>query len=150
MNCTEPGCTGEIENGKCQVCGASAQKWEPDDASERQATISSVRRLLEPREVAPTKENLAEAAQTLKTVVPYNFEAWRLHADVLLNALQLLKTRQLQPDASFTLLAIPLREDDLRDAAEEALRQCAHFASSNEQKIALVDEANMVRRTTWF
>ncbi len=56
----------------------------------------------------------------------------------------------MQADPSFTLLAIPLTENDLRDAAEAALRQCAIFAPSDERAVTLVDEANCVRRQTWF
>src|SRR4030095_9249709 len=151
MECKEPGCNGKIEDGVCQSCGA-AQKDEPpaENVVSRQAIIGLVRTLLEPTEVAPAREDLLEASRRLKTVVPYNYDAWRLHADLLLNAIQQLETRQLLPDANFTLLAIPLREDDLRDAAEAALRQCARFAGSAEKRTALVDEANHIRRLTWF
>lgn len=83
-------------------------------------------------------------------MVPYNFEAWRLQADLLLNALHQLETRNLLPDPAFTLMAVPLRANDLRDAAEAALRQCARYADSEEKMIAIVDEANQVRRLTWF
>lgn len=73
-----------------------------------------------------------------------------MHADLLLQAIAALGTRQLEPDETCTLFVTPLREEQLRDAAELALRQCAHFADSSEKRIALIDEANSVRRTTWF
>jgi hypothetical protein len=110
----------------------------------------SLKKLLEPRKMVPSKEELEKAAAKLKTVTPYNYDAWRLHADLLLNALHQLETRQLQPDASFMLFTIPLRENDLRDAAESALRQCARFADSSEKRTELVDEANRIRQVTWF
>lgn len=121
-----------------------------DNHSATTQIVQSLRSLLQVREVSPTREELAEAAQQLMKVVPYNYDAWRLHADLLINALKQLETRQIQPDANFELLTIPLREDDLRKASEAALRQCAHYAPSNETKIALVDEANRIRTTTWF
>lgn len=123
---------------------------EEDTIAARTATIRSIRKLLEPHEISPSREDLQQASRQLKKVDPYNYDAWRVHADLLLTALRQLETRALQPDANFTILAIPLREDDLRDAAEDALRQCAHFADSAEKQIKLVDEANKVRRMTWF
>jgi hypothetical protein len=54
------------------------------------------------------------------------------------------------PDPEVALLSVALREDDLRDAAESALRQCARYADSEEKLIATIDEANRVRRITWF
>ena len=123
---------------------------ECEDADQRQVVINSVRSLLQPKEIAASREDLSQASKQLRTVTPYNYDAWRLHADLLLNALRQLQTREIQPDASFTLLAIPLRENDIRDAAEVALRQCAIFADKSETAIALIDEANSVRRKTWF
>jgi hypothetical protein len=151
MKCTETGCDGNIENGFCQICGAPAQDEQvAKEQATRRKSIATVRNLLHPREVSPSRDDLAKAAETLKTVVPYNYEAWRLHADLLLTALRQVTNRSLQADAGFTLFTIPLRENDLRDAAEDTLRECAHFADSDEKKIALVDEANRVRRLTWF
>jgi hypothetical protein len=151
MDCKEPGCNGSIEDGVCQSCGAAPQEEAAaENMVSQQAIIGLVRSLLEPKEVSPDKQILKEASNKLKSVVPYNYDAWRLHADLLLNAIHQLETRQLQPDGNFTLLAIPLREDDLRDAAESALRQCARFAGSAEKRIALIDEANRARRQTWF
>jgi hypothetical protein len=125
-------------------------EFELEDPAARQRLIDEARNFLQPKEVALSREDLLRAAQTLRKVFPYNFEAWRLHADILLNAIRQLETRQLQTDPGFTLLAVPLKEDKLRDAAESALRECAHLADSNEKRFALIDEANRVRRETWF
>jgi hypothetical protein len=154
MECQEEGCEGTIEEGVCNLCGMSAvealqENLEDIDDAERLDIFKKVRGLLEPREVAPSRQGLLSAAHQLKKVFPYNYDAWRLHADLLMSAINQLETRQLQPDASFTLFTIPLREDDLRDAAEAALRECAHFADSDEKRIALIDQANRVRRLTW-
>src|SRR6202021_1121315 len=100
---------------------------ECEDADQRQVVINSVRSLLQPKEIAASREDLSQASKQLRTVTPYNYDAWRLHADLLLNALRQLQTREIQPDASFTLLAIPLRENDIRDAAEVVLRHLAFF-----------------------
>lgn len=121
-----------------------------EDTAAYRNIIETVRSMLEPREVAPSREDLYLASRALRHVMPYNFDAWRLHADLLLTAIHQLETRQLQPDPNFTLMAIPLREADLRDAAEQALRECAHFADNKKLKVKLIDEANSVRRLTWF
>jgi hypothetical protein len=148
MKCKENGCNGIIEHGVCNQCGVSVDMVAARSVG--QSVIETLKIVLTPKEVAPTKEELSSAASKLAKVAPYNYDAWRLHADLLLNALSQLQSRQLQPDASFTILTIPLREDDLRDAAELALRQCAHFADGAERRIAAIDEANRVRRETWF
>lgn len=143
--CMQPGCGGEVVDGVCTKCGEPARK-----SPTVELVLSEIRALLSPQEVAPSREDLAKAAEGLKTVFPYNYEAWRLHADLIIKALHQLETRQLQTDAGFTIMAIPLREDDLRDAAEIALRQCAHFADSHEKMVAAIDEANRVRKLTWL
>lgn len=124
---------------------------EPAYADEaRKDVITSVQNMLKPKGGFLTRAELLQASRELKRVTPYNYEAWRLHADVLLDALKQLETRQIQPDDNFQILAIPLKEDDIRDAVEAALRQCAHYAESREKRAALIDEANSVRRVTWF
>lgn len=140
------------EKSDCETAAppAPASELKDEESAERMAMMASIRALLKPHEISPSKEDLQRASQELKALAPYNFEAWRLHADLLLNAIRQLETRELQPDASFKLLAIPLRLEDLTDAAEAALRECARFARSEEQRVALVDEANSIRRTTWF
>jgi len=96
------------------------------------------------------KDELLKAASVLETVRPDKFEAWRAQADLWMAAIRQLERRQLRPDDSVLLLGIPLNENQLRDAAEKALRHCAHLATSIEDRIALVDEANSVRKMTWF
>lgn len=120
------------------------------DDQTREALIESVRSLVTGKQECPTKDELLEASVKLKKVIPYNYEAWRLHAELLLNALGQLETRRLRPDETVKLFAASLREDELRDAAEAALRQCAHFADNTEKRILLIDKANYIRRTTWF
>ena len=152
IKCPKPPCEGVVTEGKCDSCGALLSGVA--DIAAKAAVFDSVRALLKGDSVegpvVPSKEQLSTAAQQLQNVVPYNFEAWRLHADLLLNALKQLESRQFLPDPEFTLLSVALREDDLRDAAETALRQCARYADSEEKLIATIDEANQVRRVTWF
>jgi hypothetical protein len=90
-----------------------------------------------------------EAARALQTVVADDYQTWRAQADLLVACLKKLETRDIQPDESIKVIGVPLLEKPLRDAAEAALRNCAHFAESLGENIRLVDEANRVRRTTW-
>lgn len=118
--------------------------------AKQQAISDSVRAILQPQAVACSKEDLLRASDSLQELVPDDFQAWRLQADLLLAALKQIETRQIEPDESVQLMGTPLRESALRDAAEQALRNCAHFAAGKEQRIAVIDEANKVRRMTWF
>jgi len=140
--------SGSPDSSPCDEGGDAPEPAYEDEA--RKDVITSVQNMLKPHEGFLTRAQLVQASRELRRVTPYNFEAWRLHADVLLNALKQLETRQIQPDENFRILTIPLREAEIRDAAEAALRQCAHYAESEEKRIALIDEANSVRRKTWF
>ncbi|MBX3076539.1 hypothetical protein KF913_21695 [Candidatus Obscuribacterales bacterium] len=139
---------GSPDSSPCEDEERAPEPAYEDEA--RKDVITSVQNMLKPHEGFLTRAQLVQASRELRRVTPYNFEAWRLHADVLLNALKQLETRQIQPDENFRILTIPLREAEVRDAAEAALRQCAHYAESEEKRIALIDEANSVRRKTWF
>ena len=97
-----------------------------------------------------SKEELLEASQKLQSLVPDDYHAWKMQADLLLKAIHQLETRMIEPDESVKVIGVPLRESALREAAEEALRNCAHFADTFDERIHLVDEANRVRRPTWF
>jgi Protein kinase G tetratricopeptide repeat len=116
----------------------------------RHKVMQSVRNVLSGQEGLPTREDLLNASRELNLVMPYNYEAWRLHADLLLSALKQLETREIEPDENFRLLSVALREDDIRDAAETALRKCAVHADSAEKRIGIIDEANRIRRMTWL
>lgn len=160
MQCTEPQCSGEVKEGRCQACGtavpavsvstAGGERATARSAARLQEVTASIQAMSEASEVERSKEDLVRAADMLKTIVLDNYEAWRAQADLWTAAIRQLETRELSADDSVTLMGVPLREADLRDAAEEALRQCAHFAPTIERRIELVDEANSVRRTSWF
>ena len=176
MQCNKEGCKGVIQDGVCNTCklpaAAQPSSVQPPAAAES-AKVPELERTQvfenDKRKSAPQnlqrlsarlqaidesfergKEELLRAASVLETVHPDKFEAWRAQADLWLAAIRQLEKRQLGPDDSVILLGVPLRENQLRDAAERALRQCAHLASSMEQRFQLVDEANSIRRMTWF
>ena len=151
--CKEPGCTGEIVEGVCSTCGASAGGGTADSRSAPMST-QAVRALLDAEAaVVPgspgAMEELLRAAAKLQAMVPDDYQSWRLQADLLVAALRRLETRQIQADPAVKLMGIAMREKDLRDAAETALRNCAHFAQNEEERIALIDQANRVRQMTW-
>lgn len=97
-----------------------------------------------------SKDELLEASQKLQSMVPDDYHAWKMQADLLLAAIHKLETRTIEADESVKVMGVPLRESALREAAEEALRNCAHFALTFDERIRLVDEANRIRRATWF
>ena len=153
MNCDKEGCNGEVHDGVCQSCGALVRDRRNNDQTfNKLAKVSQ--RLKQFDVVAQAegagKEELLRASQTLAAVVPNSFEAWKTQADLWVAAIKQLESRHTSPDADVKLLGVPLIENNLRDAAESALRQAAHFAPSVEERIALIDEANQVRKMTWF
>ena len=128
----------------------SKEKKVDKEQRSAQAVTDQVRALLGSESSEASNDDLFAAAKSLEAVVLDNYQAWRAQADVLLAALRKLETRQIEADENIKVLGVVLKEDDLRHGAEAALRNCAHFAESLEQHIALIDEANRVRNVTWF
>lgn len=118
--------------------------------AKKKAINDSVRAILKPESEECSKDDLVRASESLQELVPDDYHGWRLRADLLPAALKQIETRQIEPDESVQLVGTPLRESALRDAAEQALRNCAHFAEGKVQRIAAIDDANRVRRMTWF
>lgn len=148
--CPKEGCTGQVVDGHCQVCGGATTDDAPDKQAKQQLVTKSMKVLLESKDIKPSKEELLSVSSSLEEIVPDDFSAWRAQTDLLLAAIRQLERREIEPDESVHILGIPLRLSALRDTAEEALRNCAHFADTVEERVALVDEANRIRNTTWF
>jgi Protein kinase G tetratricopeptide repeat len=158
MQCQQKDCQGQILDGRCQVCGTTAPSAAMPDkqvaVANQQLVTKSMRVLLQSKdqlkELTASKEELLAVSSSLEDIVADDYSAWRAQTDLLLTAIRQLETRQIEPDESVKILGIPLRESALRDTAEEALRNCAHFADTAEERTALIDEANRIRNTTWF
>jgi Protein kinase G tetratricopeptide repeat len=157
MQCQQKDCRGQVLDGRCQVCGTTAPSAVPDKqvaVANQQLVTKSMRVLLQSKdqlkELTASKEELLAVSSSLEEIVADDYSAWRAQTDLLLTAIRQLETRQIEPDESVKILGIPLRESALRDTAEEALRNCAHFADTAEERTALIDEANRIRNTTWF
>jgi hypothetical protein len=143
MECKEADCRGTIQEGVCDACGKAASPPEkPDEGGEIVASSAG--------EPEAFTEDLLHRSQKLEALVPDDYQAWRMQADLFLSAIRRLETREIEPDESIKLMHVPLRESALRDAAEEALRNCAHFAQTFDERVILIDEANRIRRTTWL
>ncbi len=147
MKCNAPNCDGEIESHLCNKCGAAQNEEIQEHQSD--SVAKSVLAMLDRSDRELTEDKMFEAARALQTVVADDYQTWRAQADLLVACLKKLETRDIQPDESIKVIGVPLLEKPLRDAAEAALRNCAHFAESLGENIRLVDEANRVRRTTW-
>lgn len=150
MECKEPDCKGNVVNGLCEVCGSGSSLEKPIvQTATAKPAVAAAPDPFEAQQEAAT-DDLLRKSQKLEAMVPDDYQAWRMQADLFLAALRRLETREIEPDENVKLMHVPLRESALRDAAEEALRNCAHFAQTFEERVALVDDANRVRRTTWF
>ena len=112
---------------------------------------------------APTPADLVQAAAAMQSLDGQidGIEVHRLRANIFACGAEIAKASggtAKAPNAngaagagaaSDTLvLDVPLTEAPMRLAAEKELRACARFAKSEEQRIALVDEANAVRPLT--
>jgi serine/threonine-protein kinase PknG len=97
----------------------------------------------------PLEDLLAasEAVQALDGLMD-GMEVTQLRADLFfVSALFAASTSGVSADAK--ILGVPVRERELRAAAEEAFRACARQAKSDGERFALVDRANEVRPVTW-
>ncbi len=91
---------------------------------------------------------LSDALASVQTVSIDPRARAALKVDVLGSALATVL--QDGPSTSVHLGAVPAQEPELRDALEAALREYAVLTDSHEERITLVDQANIVRRwTTW-
>ncbi len=93
---------------------------------------------------------LQEPVQQLEETPVTGYLPWRSRANQLIAAIKQLERRELEVDINSNILGVPIAEKPLREAAEQALRHCAHFAPTFDERIALVDEANSIREKTWF
>jgi Protein kinase G tetratricopeptide repeat len=125
MQCKAPNCVGEIKDGRCLTC-----QNEPGNGR------------------ANGYDNGQENGQEGTPVTGYL--PWRSRANQLVAAIRQLERRELEVDLNSNILGVPIAEKPLRQAAEQALRHCAHFAPTFDERISLVDEANSIREKTWF
>jgi hypothetical protein len=124
MQCKAPNCVGEIKDGRCLICKNAHE--EGAEGAEAESEVES--------EGSPVTGYLP----------------WRSRANQLVAAVRKLEKRELEVDLDSNILGVPIAEKPLRQAAEQALRHCAHFAPTYDERIALVDEANAIREKTWF
>jgi serine/threonine-protein kinase PknG len=70
----------------------------------------------------------------------------RLRTDVLQSALVIVQDQG--PKESVQIAGVPAAERPLRDALERAYRDLAALTPAGNERVALVDQANTVRRWT--
>ncbi|MBO3083361.1 serine/threonine-protein kinase [Cellulomonas fengjieae] len=91
---------------------------------------------------------LSDALASVQTVSIAPRVRAALRVDVLGSALAAVLEKG--PSRTVQVGGVPAQEPDLRDALEAALRESATLSESHDERIALVDRANDVRRwTTW-
>jgi hypothetical protein len=153
MRCKNEDCAGTVKDGVCQICGTPGPADEGAETQAtsgvRQAVTASMKQILD-GETPTSKDELLRASAKFESMVPDDFSSWRMQANLFLSAVKQLKTRQMEADETVTLMGVPMTEVNLRHACEKALRNCAHFAQTFEDRVKLIDEANQVRQPTWF
>lgn len=114
-----------------------------------EAVFGMVEVLLQPMAQAPLQTEILQAAEILKTIARDNYKSLMFEANLLMTALDQLETGTIKANKQTKILAISLTEDELRDALEATLRQCARLAESEGRRIELIDQANKIRRFTF-
>jgi hypothetical protein len=138
-----------VSGGICPACGTAAEEGAQAASGVRQAVTASMKMILD-GETPTSKDDLLRASEKFQSMVPDDYASWRLQANLLLSAIKQIETRQMEADETVTLMGVPLTDVNLRQACEKALRNCAHFAQSFEDRVGIIDEANKVRMRTWF
>jgi serine/threonine-protein kinase PknG len=91
---------------------------------------------------------LSDALASVQTVSIEPQVRAALRVDVLGSALAVVLDKG--PSTAVQVGGVPAQEPELRDALEAALRESAVLNDDHDRRIALVDQANEVRRwTTW-
>jgi len=110
------------------------------------AQMALARTLLETVGAAPVQAAGA-AAEALDGVIGEH-EAHCLRAEIFAAAIRVATAKQVGP--AERVLGVPFLPRELRVHAETELRACARSASTQEEKIRFVDEANAIRPITLF
>jgi serine/threonine-protein kinase PknG len=97
----------------------------------------------------PALEDLASAAATIERLQLDAAERARLSADIFERALSAVQAGRIKPDQA-GVLGRELNEKSLREGLEHTYRIQARLASSEEERIRLVDKANAVRPRSLF
>jgi len=116
------------------------------------AQTDLARALLDGKSAPPGSSELEQAGKVIEALRGI-LDGSRLHtlsAELLLTAIEQIRSKALTPNGNARILGQALEESALRTAAEQELRECARFASSPEEKYALVDMANRERPQTLF
>ncbi len=113
-----------------------------------EAQMGLARVLSQAKPTLPTQEELVQAAQTLQLLTVDTYELHYLSAQVLIEAIKQLELKQLKANPTIQMLGQPLEPNSLRFGAEKALRLCARYAKTKEQRISLIDRANQIRPRT--
>jgi serine/threonine-protein kinase PknG len=90
---------------------------------------------------------LSDALGSIESVTIDPLDRARLRTDVLQSALDIVEDHG--PQDSVEIAGVPATERPLRDALERAYRDLAALTPAGDERIALVDRANTVRRWTW-
>jgi serine/threonine-protein kinase PknG len=110
-----------------------------------QAVLCSV--LTESYEPAPTVEDLKTASDVLARLNGDAAVRAGLTRDLMLAALDLIETAP-SSTAGVQLAGVPLEENAVRRALEQACRTLAKLSATPAERVALVDEANSYRPRT--
>src|SRR5947208_460418 len=98
MQCDKEGCHGEIQDGVCQTCDAVVRDRRKTNNAQTVSRLQRVSARLKAFDVIAEqegagREELQRVSDTLASVVPNSFEAWKVQADLWLAAIRQLESR---------------------------------------------------------
>jgi len=115
------------------------------------AQLAMARVLCDPLHGGVDLNDISRASEILATL-ERSADGRELHmvaADVFLSVVDEVESGRLSPNGT-RVLGRTCHPNDLRRGAEESLRRCARYATTDAERIALVDRANAVRPRTLF
>lgn len=113
--------------------------------SEAQMALAKV--MMQSLHGVPGVTDLVRASKAIQALALDGFALHHLSARLLLTAVEQVEARAITPGAD-QILGQALEAASLRVGAERELRACARYASTLEEKIAFVDQANQARPRT--
>ena len=134
-----------IRTGRGDVAGAIAA-LELVPGTSRAFTSARRRRATLLAESGGGLASLAGALHSLDSLTIDPVDRSRFRVEVLQSALTIVEAQGA--DASVSIAGGPASEPHLRDGLEAAYRDLAQYAATRQERVALVDQANAVRRWT--
>ena len=138
-------CLNKVGNRRGAV--AALELIPPSSALFLRSRIQAARLLVQRNSAGPGLEDLSSASALSEGLTLSGASKCTLETLILSAAVEGLDARSISANAASRVLGRPLQERPLREGLESSLRAMARFANG-EERIRLIDQANLVRPRT--